>query len=81
MAGRNEQGAAQGGEALTSRLLLVAALIILCFRVADLERQGYLLLTGTCGQPQGRLVEYGRCLREDNPRTSWWWNLFYGLKG
>jgi hypothetical protein len=55
-------------------ILILAALVVWgAFRIADLERQRYALSTGLCAAFDPA------CLAAVQPRTSWAWNLYYGL--
>lgn len=50
------------------------------WRLADVERQRYALVTGICDieQAQPRSLD---CLATAEPRVSWLWNLYYGILG
>lgn len=62
-------------------LSLVGALILTSVRLADVERQRYALLIGLCQHdPQSARAPL-ECLQTVEPRTSWLWNLWYGLRG
>lgn len=61
-------------------LILALALVWVSWRLADVERQRYALFLGMCPSamegPQSLI-----CLDTVKTRTSWLWNLYYGLKG
>lgn len=62
-------------------IFTVAALAFTSLRIADVERQRYALLTGLCQpDPQSARVLID-CLKTVEPRTSWLWDLWYGLRG
>ncbi len=59
---------------------LVAVTIILAWRLAEVENQRYALLLNMC---PGRVTPSApdfECLKRVQTRTSWLWNLYYGLK-
>lgn len=58
----------------------VGLVALLGWRVAELERQNYTMLLGACGADR-LSVSYHQCLKGYQPRTSQWWNLFYGVIG
>ena len=60
-------------------LLLIPALIWTGARLADVERQRYALFLGMCERSEADLGSFFRCLDDIQPRTSWSWNLWYGL--
>lgn len=60
--------------------VLLIVIAVLAWRLADVERRRYLLMTGMC-QNTWELSVYVDCLETKQPRTSWWWNLFYGVRG
>lgn len=61
-------------------LLLAVALGGVCWRLADVERQRYALVTGICDidLAQPRSLD---CLATAQPRENWLWDLYYGLIG
>lgn len=59
-------------------LLLLCALAWSGWRLADVERQRYALVTGLC-QITASNPSSIECLRSAEPRESWLWNLYYGL--
>lgn len=65
-------------------IVLAAALIWTSLRLADVERQRYALISGMCqtdSQSPSTLAEMLDCVDTAEPRTSWLWNLWYGLTG
>lgn len=62
-------------------VLAIAVCVLLSFRVAELERQRYLIVTGVCERNVVDPLPWIRCLATKQPRTSWWWNLYYGVIG
>ena len=59
-------------------ILLVILLVFTAIRLADVERQLYALITGMCLRNAENLSMFD-CLSKVQPRSSNWWNLFYGL--
>lgn len=59
-------------------LILTVALVFVSYRLAEVERERYVLELGLCSSV---LVwpEPSKCIRDAEPRTSMWWNLYYGL--
>ena len=65
-------------------LSLVALAVLLIWtsvRLADVERQRYALLTGLCQPDPQAARALMDCLQTVEPRTSWLWDLWYGLQG
>ena len=62
-------------------LILVAVVFWGAFRLADVERQRYAMQSGLCGGEPPASLPTAACLISAQPRTSWWWNLFYGVSG
>lgn len=63
-------------------ILIAAAMIaFLGWRVAELERQRYALFVGMCDRDPLDPLPWIRCVARENPRTSQWWNLYYGVTG
>jgi hypothetical protein len=65
-------------------LTLCASLAWTSLRLADVERQRYAMLAGMCQlEPQSAraLLDMLDCVETAEPRTSWLWNLWYGLVG
>lgn len=63
-------------------LVIVVLAVVLCWlggRLADVERQRYAMQVGLCGGGATAKPALVDCLRSAQPRTSWWWNLYYGL--
>ncbi len=58
--------------------LMAVALVWLCLRLEDVERQRYALLTGLCKFNPANVKSLD-CLETAKPRSSWAWNLFYGI--
>lgn len=61
-------------------VFLMAGCTWMGWRLADVERQRYALVTGICDieQAQPRSLD---CLATAEPRVSWLWNLYYGILG
>lgn len=64
-----------------SLVALVVLLVWTSIRLADVERQRYALLTGLCQPDPQSARALMDCLQAVEPRTSWLWNLWYGLRG
>ena len=52
---------------------LLFAVVFLAFRVVHLENRNYAMQTGLCEPADFE------CLETVQTRTSWLWNLFYGI--
>jgi len=61
--------------------LLVVALAFVSYRLAAVENQRYALELNMCPSPHGLLLPDLKCLKTVQTRTSWVWNLYYGLSG
>jgi hypothetical protein len=61
-------------------VILAGTLACTAVRLADVERQRYAMLVGLCELDPAVLSSY-KCLETVEPRTSWLWDLFYGLTG
>jgi hypothetical protein len=64
-------------------IVIVGLLAMLAFtanRLAEVENQRYALLLNMCPGKHGLLPD-SRCLATVQTRTSWLWNLYYGLTG
>lgn len=67
------------------RVLLIvclsAALFYCCQRLVEVENQRYALLLGMCQRQDLIVLHDLGCLAKVETRTSWTWNLYYGLFG
>ena len=61
-----------------SAVILVVAILWLGWRVAELERQRYAMIAGMCAIEAANPRSL-KCLRSAQPRTSVFWNFYYGL--
>jgi len=59
-------------------LIFGGALAFTGYRLADVERQNYAMVVGLCEVTTADPT-WINCLRDVQPRTSQWWNLYYGL--
>jgi hypothetical protein len=59
-------------------VILAGALAFTAVRLADVERQRYAMLVGLCDLDPAVPSSY-KCLETVEPRTSRWWDLYYGL--
>lgn len=61
-------------------VVLMAGCVWMGWRLADVERQRYALVTGVCDidLAQPRSLD---CLTNAQPRENWLWDLYYGLIG
>ena len=48
------------------------------YRLGDVEREHYAMLTGMCGQDAISIYDF-ECLETAEPRTSRLWDIAYGL--
>ncbi|PZU88322.1 MAG: hypothetical protein DI528_05530 [Shinella sp.] len=48
------------------------------YRLGDVEREHYAMLTGMCKQDSFGIYDF-ECLDTAEPRTSWLWDIVYGL--
>lgn len=60
-------------------LALAAALAFTAVRLADVERQRYAMFLGMCPRDEANLSVFFDCITNAQPRTSWTWDLWYGL--
>lgn len=58
---------------------LAAALAFTSVRLAHVENQRYAMLLGICGESDVTNFKRFDCLDKVETRTSWVWNLYYGL--
>lgn len=61
--------------------VLIAALVFVSDRLVRIENQRYALIVGMC-QRDGERLPVGldrECLQAVQTRTSWAWQLYYGL--
>ena len=61
-------------------VVLVVGLGFVSYRLAEVENQRYALVTGAC-EIDTSLPTWVACLEDVETRTSFWWNLYYGLTG
>ena len=59
-------------------VLLAVALGWSLFRLGDVEREHYAMLTGMCKQDAVGIYDFG-CLETVEPRTNRLWDIAYGL--
>jgi hypothetical protein len=59
-------------------VLLAAALGWSLYRLGEVEREHYAMLTGMCSQDPIGIYDFG-CLETAEPRTSRLWDIAYGL--
>jgi hypothetical protein len=59
-------------------VLLAAGLGWSLYRLGDVERQRYAMLTGLCDQDEIGMFDF-KCLDSVEPRTSRLWDVAYGL--
>lgn len=67
-------------------LVLIVSLVVniwFGFVIVKLERFHYSTQVGLCGDYKNEVERFNmvRCLETKQPRTSDWWNLYYGLTG
>lgn len=60
-------------------LALAAALAFTAVRLADVERERYAMFLGMCPRDEANLSAFFDCITNAQPRTSWTWDLWYGL--
>ena len=60
-------------------VVLAAALAWASVRLADVERQRYAMFLGICPRDKTDLSAFFDCITHAQPRTSWMWDLWYGL--
>lgn len=60
---------------------LCAALVFTCYRLILVENQRYAMLVGLCQRQDLVVLHDIECLKTVETRTSWTWNLYYGLFG
>ncbi len=58
---------------------LAAALAYTSLRLADVERQRTAMFLGMCLRDEANLSAFFDCLTNIQTRTSWAWDLWYGL--
>jgi hypothetical protein len=61
--------------------LLLIAFAFTSWRLSEVENQRYALLLGMCPSNTNTQIPDLKCLDKVETRTSWIWNLIYGLKG
>ncbi len=60
-------------------IALAVALIYTIIRLADVERQRYAMFLYMCPRVEANLNTFFDCITNAQPRTSWTWDLWYGL--
>ena len=62
-------------------LISLAAMVLLCWRVIELEKYRYAASLNMCSEYSIDLVKRDLCLKSKETRTHWLWHLYYGVKG
>ena len=59
---------------------LALLIVVLTSTLVRVENERYALLVGMCRDKVTPQLVDGKCLRDVETRTAWWWHLYYALK-